>query len=295
MSLSTLHIDADLLPYLAANSEYGQHVVRNKLKMFSEVADQIGAERVIMHVGSKSKGGREVFPFYQSNRKKPDPDRAYSLEAVRKYIAGYDTGNIQGRRWTDRETDDGLRAVMQPGDFLWSKDKDLRMVEGLHLELDPTRVWSCNSTGYILRLPSNNKVWGCGNMWFWLQMLMGDSVDGIKPIKPGIGPVTALKLLQECKTEQEAMHRVWIIAKEDFREIFPRGYCLWLRRNSNHLDFLDYIQQLGQKDWKREAEEIIASQPKVIPETVTELEPIPEAELIRHQSTEPLDLFGELL
>ena len=295
MSLSTLHIDADLIPYLAANSEYGQHVVRNKIKMFSEVADQIGAERIVMHVGSKSKGGREVFQFYQSNRKKPDPDRAYSLEAVRKYIAGYDTGNIQGRRWTDRETDDGLRAAMEPGSFLWSKDKDLRMVEGLHLELDPTRVWSCNSTGYILRLPSNNKVWGCGNMWFWLQMLTGDAVDGIKPIKPGIGPVTALKLLQDCKTEREAALKVWAVGQEDFNEIFPRGYCLWLRRNSNHLDFLDYLQQLGLKDYKREAEAILAAQPKPVVETLPELEPIPATELIHHTSSEPLDLFGEPL
>lgn len=293
MSLSTLHIDGDLIPYLAANSEYGQHVVRNKLKMFSEVADQIGADQIMMHVGSKSKGGREVFRFYQSNRKKTDPDRAYSLEAVRKYLASYQTGSIQGRRWTDRETDDGLREVMQPGDFLWSADKDLRMVSGMHVELNPTRVWSCTATGYNLRLPSNNKVWGCGNMWFWLQMLMGDAVDGIKPIRPKVGPVTALKLLAEAKTELEAMHLVFAVVNEDFKEIFPRAYCLWLRRNGNHLDVIDYFKQLSGRDWTKEALAILAAQPKPAPKEEPPLLETEVQEPFIRASEEPLTLFGD--
>ena len=79
-------------------------------------------------------------------------------------------------------------------------------------------------------------------MFFWNQVMMGDSVDNIKPIKRGIGPATAYKLLSNL-SEAEAYAACLKIAP--FEELFPRMYCLWLRRNSNHLDLLDYLQELG--------------------------------------------------
>ena len=241
--MPTLHIDADILPYLAINKEYGHHVVRNKLRTFTDIAESLGLDHVNMHVGAKSKGGRENFPWYQANRKGPkDPERTASLESTRQYIADYNMGLITGTRWWDRETDDGLRASMKPGDILWSGDKDLKMVAGTHLELLPViHTWETDATGF-LKPPEKSKAKGGGNMFFWNQVMMGDSVDNIKPIKRGIGPATAYKLLCNL-SEAEAFAACLKIAP--FEELFPRMYCLWLRRNSNHLDLLDYLQEIG--------------------------------------------------
>lgn len=158
-----------------------------------------GASSYVCHttpIGS-TKGGRDdqaVQQEYQANRK--GREQPEFLHAVRTFIGQ----ELNGRPHLDQEADDGLAqaAYGADGSVVCSKDKDLRMVPGLHLDM---------YTGEIVNVPTDSfghieierklkedgtvkstKLVGYGPKFFFAQVLMGDTADNIKgaPAVPGL-------------------------------------------------------------------------------------------------------------
>ena len=126
--------------------------------------------------------------------------------------------------------------------IICTRDKDLRITPGNHYG------WQCGQTmgygpmvitelGFLEKNEASGKVKGGGLMFFYYQMLVGDSVDNI----PGLlryGPKKAFDLLGECGSEEE-LFRVVSCEYEKLHEGKWREYyneqatLLWMIQEIN--------------------------------------------------------------
>lgn len=124
--------------------------------------------------------------------------------------------------------------------IICSRDKDLRMCPGWHFS------WECGKqrsigpieAGEVGSLePYGDGVLGYGVKFFYYQMLVGDSVDGI-PGLPKWGKVKALKLLAPMLTEEEMFTSVKSLYKEvmgdNAKDYFlEQANLLWMIQEEN--------------------------------------------------------------
>ena len=84
----------------------------------------------------------------------------------------------------------------------------------------------------FLELTERKQLKGGGDMFFYSQMLTGDSVDNIPGLR-GCGPAKAYKVLKDCKNEQDLFEAVqWEYEaqlKDDWQEyMLEQGQLLWM-------------------------------------------------------------------
>lgn len=193
-----LQLDADILAYhVSFDPETTlDQAIGNYRAEVSKFAALAGAEFVNHCVtgSGSSKGGRyeaAIQKAYQDNRSgKPKPllvgpMREYVRDTYPETAAG-----DKGFYCLDREADDQLcilqQAAIDRGErnlsVIWSADKDLLMMEGLHLCNDTYNLVDVHGYGGIVldRSKSSPKVRGWGTAMFWAQMLMGDTADNIQ-------------------------------------------------------------------------------------------------------------------
>lgn len=234
------HIDADFIAYQVSaetrdemdgitprkSLEDMQHNAREAVEHLMRC---VGATSYKAHVtpSGSNKGGRNeqaVQQEYQSNRK--GKEKPEFLDAIRAFIGQELNGVIH----LDQEADDGMAranydAVGPNGSWgtsnlsvIVSKDKDLRMVPGLHYDFDTGTVFCVGDPFGSIWLQEKTKVdpktgkekvverklKGWGTKFFWAQCLMGDPADAIKglPAMSGmefqeIAPSAAYKKLSE--------------------------------------------------------------------------------------------------
>lgn len=195
------HIDADFMTYQAAAETADELSGVKPRKTAEEMCARAqrglehqmrlcAAETYIAHItpSGSDKGGRNAQAVtlpYQGNR--ADRVRPEHLDAVRYYIGSVLPNVVH----LDQEADDGMAqanygAVAEGrGELsvIVSKDKDLRMVPGLHWDFDTEQVICVGDTfGYIWidTKGSAKKLLGWGTKFFWAQLLMGDTADNIK-------------------------------------------------------------------------------------------------------------------
>jgi hypothetical protein len=165
-----------------------------------------GAEHVHLHLtpSTSNKGGRydiAALKEYQGNR--VDKPKPRYLGIMREWLAK----RYQGTLHQFCEADDGMSsaqyAAIAQGNrnlsIIASKDKDLNMVPGLHLNWDTgqiTDTWNEEDEddfGHVAlvehKMPSGSVklLKGFGQKFFWAQMLIGDAADNISglPAVPG--------------------------------------------------------------------------------------------------------------
>ena len=206
------HIDADFIAYMAAADtvdEIQGVKPRKTLEEKKEKADSIldhqrrmvGAEHMKVHITppGSTKGDRPAQAIqqeYQAVRK--TSERPEHLDALRHHLGTKPESVVH----LEQEADDGMAQAnyssMGP-DGSWqksnlsvivSKDKDLRMVPGLHWDWDNECVHCVGDpfgTLYWYGEGKSKKLRGWGTKWFWAQCLMGDTVDNIRglPAVPG--------------------------------------------------------------------------------------------------------------
>lgn len=145
------------------------------------------------------------------------------------------------------EADDliGIQHTDSPSDtIICTRDKDLRMVPGLHYG------WECgkqpefgpveyDSLGKIelIRSKSGTKIKGGGFKFFASQLLTGDVVDNIGGAR-GIGPVTAYGILADLPSERDCFSAVVSTFKEvggdKWKELLTEQcHLLWIIRERN--------------------------------------------------------------
>ncbi len=119
---------------------------------------------------------------YKGMRK--ETKRPTHYHALRDYVSKtYDVELCTGK-----EADDGLSQAQKEDTVIVSIDKDLLQVPGWHYNFRK------NEYSFITEFQ------GAYNLY--TQVLTGDNADNI-PGLPGVGPVTAKKILNDAKTKEE--------------------------------------------------------------------------------------------
>lgn len=242
------HIDADFLAYMASyerkdeDSSLPDILYRTDV-MIEDKRREAGAEYAVLHLtpNTSDKGGRydvAIQKVYQGQRTGDTKPRY--LEAVRSYMADIKTNQVTGKAWQNAEADDGMAEAAwkeyHAGDagtvVIVTKDKDLRMCPGLHLQWDSGLMHDCgrDTFGYIQIIeragkkdPKTGKVkitkkpYGYGTKWFWYQLLMGDTADHITGCPKvlnakgtglvGCGTVAAYNILADAESDRECLRR----------------------------------------------------------------------------------------
>ena len=213
--------------------------------------------RIHLTASGSLKAGRHTMlgvKPYQGQR--TNKDKPSLLEPLREamanpdnWIAEFDTV-IMHRLL---EADDGMMQDayrLKENGLVWSDDKDLR--------LTPYPYWE-KSTGIILPTDHYGAVWlshtasgtpkclGHGPMFFWAQMLMGDSADYVQGILTLDGKkcaaVGAFNKLSSVKSVSEAANTVLDAYRAIDQNPLPEGYMLWLLRWEGD-SFWNYLQEL---------------------------------------------------
>lgn len=164
---------------------------------------------------------------YKGQRKQEKP---YHFTNLTNYMLNvYDTVVVDGM-----EADDMMCIDQTEDTIICTRDKDLRMMPGWHYgwecgrqrEFGPVLV---DEAGFLIL--NGNKLTGAGMIFFWAQMLMGDSTDNI-PGCPGIGPKKAyLALTNTHPDDHEGMVQSYYHMKKCSYEMFmEQAYLLWMVR-----------------------------------------------------------------
>jgi len=156
----------------------------------------------------------EIYPEYKANRRKiPKPEY---LQLCKDFlVSDYGAEVSQGC-----EADDliGIESSSADSEFIIvSIDKDLDQLSG----------WHWNPRKKIRYLVSPND----GLRFFYYQLLVGDTADGIKGAI-GIGPKKAKKILDGPQSEEEILEAC-LPYYSCWEEIQMNANCLWLWRKEN--------------------------------------------------------------
>lgn len=179
---------------------------------------------------------------YKGNRKAPKP---LHYDNLRQWIVS----NYQCKVALGCEVDDLLCSDLYKSHLAGqldcvacSRDKDLKMVPGMHFgwecgrqpQFGPKRV---TELGTINITNSRRKVFGDGGLFFYAQMLIGDGVDNIAGCR-GCGPVAAYETLAGADTLEKAFQAVVNKYTETYGESWKEKFTesanlLWIVREFN--------------------------------------------------------------
>lgn len=238
-----VHIDADMLAYQCGGNEdtdvaTSRRILKSKIDLFKDAA---GAEGVLLHMtaSGSTKGHRALIAYtkpYQGQRKGHRPK---NWQYLRDYMAEGLAGPI--KQWFDREADDGFGFISMncPLDVIATRDKDMRMLPGWHLNWDTYELVKVEPDQFALE--AGGKLYG--HKWFWTQMLWGDAADNIPglPKHPdfprGVGEVAASKLLAFADDDDSAAMAVAQAYKAHYGAEWAERFCeqaslLWIRRTN---------------------------------------------------------------
>lgn len=167
------------------------------------------------------------------------------------------------------EADDSvvMECHENPNTIFYSEDKDLNCLLNRRLcHKTSTVLPAVDGIGYLnlVELSRTKKVDGRGPVFFWAQMLMGDTADhikGITRVKGKLcGPAKTFELLQPflmsqtdyslphpclatC-TEYDIGKFVLSLYKDNNQNPWPEGWLLWLYRTEKY-SFFAHIKNLG--------------------------------------------------
>jgi len=269
----TLHVDGDYAAYFCAGNDetepgLARQILHNKIEAGRAI---VGASKVVVHLtmSGSHKGYRfqiaTVKPYQgqRSSGRKPK-----NWEFLRTYMETYRGPAFKVKLWKDREADDGLAFVSantaalydEPVAALYTADKDMRMLSGLHVDWKNYLVTEVPPGAYDIRRSPDGLQFGL--KWFWLQMLQGDTADHI----PGLpkldgqqcGEARAAKYLMGTESVTEAFDLVAAAYARHYGEewqdrFVEQAALLWLRRDkgASVRDFTGYLPAMNHPGMSR--------------------------------------------
>lgn len=241
-----LLIDADILLYKfgfrnqdiiewpngAVTEEKNLEGAVKELEEFtSELLLATQCERPIYCISSKVNFRHDILPSYKHNRDKSK--RPLLFGELKKYLRDH----YECKSFHKLEADDvmGILATRCPGKYcIATLDKDLRQIPGWHYNWnhddEPVKVTPFE-----------------GELLFYKQVLMGDSVDGFGGC-PKIGKVKAAKIVMGCFHMDEEYPKgyikpleVWEVIKETYaKKGLDEEYILQQARMARILQSTDF-------------------------------------------------------
>lgn len=151
------------------------------------------------------------------------------------------------------EADDGMIQQayrLKEHGVIWSDDKDLRMTPYPYYDMARAVVCDSEPFGWLQPKITGSgtvKLVGQGPLFFWAQMLMGDTADNIAGLGKLdgklCGPATAYEYLRHAKDINEAANLVVDAYRRNEQNPLPEGWLLWLLRWDGDT-FWNYLQEL---------------------------------------------------
>ena len=213
----TLHIDADTVVYATAcifnedDDDSRENMARHMANKISKLQTAADADDVVCFLTTRTNFRDDLVDDYKANR--ADTERPINLAWGKQWLTqNYDC------RWQDLlEADDLLGIYAREDAIIWSVDKDLRQIPGLHLDDATQRVKEITYEGSLVK--TGKKIYFDGMLGFYFQCLTGDSTDHILGCayreectyksgakigqqytkRVGIGPVEAYNLLVDAE------------------------------------------------------------------------------------------------
>ena len=177
---------------------------------------------------------------YKGTRVKSKP---FHFDNLTHYMLGkYDVQLAVGIEADDLICIDSSKAFHEDT-VICSRDKDLRMCPAIHYSWEcgrqssegPVRV---DGTGWLER--RGDKVIGYGPIFFYYQLLVGDSVDNI-PGLPRVGPVKALEALSSVGNERDCYE----VVKSLYEERVDGDWLEYLKEQANLLWMVRELDEEG--------------------------------------------------
>lgn len=248
----TLHVDGDYAAYFCSGNDEtepgrARQILLDKIEAGRAI---VGASKVVVHLtmSGSHKGYRyQVATVKPYQGQRAGGRRPVNWEFLRTYMETYSGTAFKVKLWKDREADDGIAFVAantvqlynEPVAAIYTADKDMRMLPGLHVDWKNYLVTEVPPGAYeVLRSP-DGLVYGL--KWFWLQILQGDTADNI----PGLprlngqlcGEARASKYLAGTESVVEAFDKVAaayaVHYGEEWQDRFvEQAALLWLRRDT---------------------------------------------------------------
>ena len=219
---TTLNIDGDLIVYQTCcifnedDDLSRRQIIKYINKKIDNLMRSADCDTYIMFVTTNTNFRDDLVDDYKANR---DPDdRPVNLTWAKRWC----TENLNTHYHKKLEADDLLGIYMNANSVLWSLDKDLRQIPGMHLDDASQQVVEISEEG-ILRVDekisasgkTSKKVYFDGTIGFYYQLLIGDDTDyiigcGIRTPavyksganigkayikRKGVGPLAAVKII----------------------------------------------------------------------------------------------------
>ena len=241
----TLLIDGDILLYRPCcvfnedTDESREATVKLVQTQVNELLAQSGSEDFRFFVTGKKNYRNFITEDYKANRK--DVERPINL----KWVKTWCVDNLGAEYVLGMEADDLLSINQTDTTVIWSTDKDLRQVKGLHLNDASREVIEVTEFGLIER--RGKKVHFEGTIGLYLQILTGDSTDNIIGCgkkfpnkngdlrRKGIGAVAALNLLQGCETLEEARD----VLKQEYQKLHGGSWLIEINKQGRLLHMIE--------------------------------------------------------
>ena len=209
------------------------HCIADVEQVLKKLQSHAPDHKLMICLGHHSNFRYAVFPQYKSNRR--GIRRAAGYKALRDWIQN----NYETVVFPNVEADDVLGLMAEEGDLIYSPDKDLRTIHGLHISL-------AGEVTHVNELQANQM--------FYKQVLTGDTSDGYGGC-PGIGANAKVFTSDEwlsCATDEQFWEFVqfhyWSAKKKllDKYEVKnPLDHCLKMAR-------LARILRPGEYDFENE-------------------------------------------
>ena len=222
-------IDSDTLAFASASMAEGMGVDQayfNVNKSLEGLLARLNTSNYTLYLTGENNFRYKIFPEYKRYRR--DLPRPEHLQAVKEYLKSeYQAVISDGCEADDLCGIDQCQSEKAGEEtMIVSIDKDLDMVPGWHfspaivrlgVEVRPERQYLVSPLEAI--------------RFFYYQLLVGDSGDGIKGV-PGIGKVKAAKILEGLDNEKDLYEAVesYYSCEE---ELLLNGQCLWIWREEN--------------------------------------------------------------
>ena len=290
-------IDADCVAYwAAATCDEMPNVAAFKRcddRMLA-IKDQIQTDELRCYLTGRNNFREKVAKYqrYKGNRYDANGNRLTAqpehLQHVREYLIDkYDAILCEGQ-----EADDALaiaqtkcNASQDWHSIISSIDKDLKIVPGLHHDMNSGYIETVDELGY-LTIDKKKKVRGAGLKFFYAQVLMGDRADwipGLPKVTPymketydgikrlgGCGAMAAYHVISDADSGAECLRRVldcyasywdgdhfyvdWKTGQEVYPEpeqaLTEQGQLLWMRTKE---DEMWQIDKDVLKEWRANA------------------------------------------
>ena len=202
-------IDSDSMTYkfcFACAGEPLEYVLGEVDQYIHDIVSNLGTDDFQLYLTGPACWRRDKYSDYKANRKTEKPP---FWQEVRDHLVQEWNAVVSD---DGREADDHVAAAQTEQTCIVSIDKDLNTIQGWHYHPDKKLKYFVSQED--------------ADLFFWCQMIMGDTTDNIKGI-PRKGKMAAYKILSEAVDPKLAVIAQYKIAfEDDWEQMYNKNYEL---------------------------------------------------------------------